>query len=53
MRYRKVVNPDGKGVKVDLEGVGGGENVIRVHCTRKEVIFNKRGKRENRKRKKF
>lgn len=44
MRNRKGVDPEGRRDGEELEGVGAGETVLRLHCMRKESMFNKGAK---------
>lgn len=45
MRDRKEVDLNGKGCRGELGDVQGEETIIRIHCMRKELIFNKKEKR--------
>lgn len=40
MRDRNGVDPDEKGGREELGGIGGGETIIRMYNVRKKSIFN-------------
>jgi len=42
MRDRKGEYPEGKGTEGELGRVEEGETIIKVHCMRKEFVFNKK-----------
>jgi len=42
MNDRNGMVPEGRGGEEEARGVEGGTTVIRIHCMRKESIFNKR-----------
>lgn len=43
MKYRKKMDPYGRGVGEELGGLEGEESVIRIYYMRGKSIFNKRG----------
>ena len=44
MKDRNGVDPDGRGGRGELGGGNGRKIVFRLHCMRKEFMFNKRNK---------
>lgn len=47
MRDREVEDMGGRGGVEELRGVERRETLIRIHCVRGKIYFNRRGKKEN------